>query len=517
MAIGARYNNGAGANAGHVRVFKNVLGEWTQIGSDIDGEAAGDESGYSVSLSSDGTIVAIGAFNNDGTGADAGHVRVFKYDDDKWTQIGSDIDGEAAEDYSGFSVSLSSDGTIVAIGASYNDGTGSYAGHVRIFKYDGDKWTQIGSDIDGEAAFDESGFSVSLSSDGTIVAIGAIYNDGTGIDAGHVRVFKYVSGVWTQIGSDIDGEAEGDRSGESVSLSSDGTIVAIGARNNDGTGFSAGHVRVFNYDGDKWTQIGSDIDGEAAFDDSGYSVSLSSDGTILAIGARSNAGYVRVFKNVSGVWTQIGSDIDGEAEGDYSGFSVSLSSDGTIVAIGAIANDENGFYAGHVRVFKYDGDKWTQNTSSVYNTGPETTVYNTTSDIVYNTGPGTTVYNSLYDIDGEAAGDESGYSVSLSSDGTIMAIGAIKNDGTGSNSGHVRVFKNVSGEWTQIGSDIDGEAEGDYSGISVSLSSDGTIVAIGANLNNGTGADAGHVRVFKNVDKVWTQIGSDIDGEAEGD
>ena len=39
-------------------------------------------------------------------------------------QIGSDIDGEAADDYSGFSVSLSSDGTIVAIGARYNDGNG---------------------------------------------------------------------------------------------------------------------------------------------------------------------------------------------------------------------------------------------------------------------------------------------------------------------------------------------------------------------------------------------------------
>ena len=40
-----------------------------------------------------------------------------------FTQIGSDIDGEAAHDYSGDSVSLSSDGSVVAIGAS---GTVSY-------------------------------------------------------------------------------------------------------------------------------------------------------------------------------------------------------------------------------------------------------------------------------------------------------------------------------------------------------------------------------------------------------
>ena len=49
----------------------------TQIGSDIDGEAAGDYLGRSVSLSSDGTIVAIGASGNDGNGIDSGHVRIY--------------------------------------------------------------------------------------------------------------------------------------------------------------------------------------------------------------------------------------------------------------------------------------------------------------------------------------------------------------------------------------------------------------------------------------------------------
>ena len=53
-------------------------GWWTQVGADIDGEAAGDWSGYSVSLSSDGSTVAIGAIYNDGNGAQAGHVRILK-------------------------------------------------------------------------------------------------------------------------------------------------------------------------------------------------------------------------------------------------------------------------------------------------------------------------------------------------------------------------------------------------------------------------------------------------------
>ena len=64
-----------------------------QLGADIDGEAAGDESGFSVSLSSDGTIVAIGAFGN---GSDAGHVRVYE-----WNPSTSLWDQKAAERHGG--------------------------------------------------------------------------------------------------------------------------------------------------------------------------------------------------------------------------------------------------------------------------------------------------------------------------------------------------------------------------------------------------------------------------------
>jgi Flp pilus assembly pilin Flp len=390
------------------------LGTWTQVGADIDGEALDDESGVSVSLSSDGSTVAIGAYQNDGSGSDAGHVRIYKNISGTWTQVGADIDGEAAGDESGVSVSLSSDGSTVAIGAYQNDGNGSESGHVRVYKYKSSSstWTQVGADIDGEAAGDESGWSVSLSSDGGIVAIGAHYNDGTGSDAGHVRVYENISGTWTQVGADIDGEAAGDYSGISVSLSSDGGIVAIGAHYNGGTSSYAGHVRVYKNISGTWTQVGADIDGEAAGDQSGCSVSLSSDGSTVAIGAysndgpRSESGHVRVYENISGTWTQVGADIDGEAVNDFSGNSVSLSSDGSTVAIGAIAND-----------------------------------------------------------------------------------------GTASLAGHVRVYKNISGTWTQVGADIDGEAGGDYSGSSVSLSSDGSIVAIGAYGNNGSASNAGHVRV----------------------
>ncbi|WP_242130977.1 T9SS type A sorting domain-containing protein [Aestuariivivens marinum] len=220
-----------------------------QIGSDINGEADGDWFGQSVSLSSDGSIVAIEASHNNENGVNSGHVRVYRNDNDVWTQIGSDIDGEAEYDWFGQSVSLSSDGSIVAIGAYGNDNNGSGSGQVCIYKNDNDVWTKIGSDINGEAAGDVSGWSVNLSSDGSIIAIGATgappgFDSGTA--SGYVRIYKNDNNVWTKIGSDINGEiASGDKSGYSVSLSSDGGIIAIGTVGNI-NGTESGHVKVFD-------------------------------------------------------------------------------------------------------------------------------------------------------------------------------------------------------------------------------------------------------------------------------
>ena len=224
------------------------LGDLATASNDIDGEAIDDESGISVSLSSDGSTVAIGAQENDGNGTSAGHVRVYQWNGSTWTQIGDDIDGEESGDNSGNSVSLSSDGTIVAIGALNNDvngeGSGHGHGHVRIYSYNGTTWTRLGQDIDGETTNDRSGYSVSLSSDGTIVAIGTPYNDEeAGTDAGEVNVYHYSSGKWIKLGPDINGEAGNDRSGFSVSLSSDGSVT-IGAIQNDGNG-EGSYVRVF--------------------------------------------------------------------------------------------------------------------------------------------------------------------------------------------------------------------------------------------------------------------------------
>ena len=96
----------------------------------------------------------MGLHRNDGNGSDSGHVRVYQYSSSTWSQLGDDINGEAANDWSGYSVSLSSDGTIVAIGAYRNDGMDLLQDMCVFIVLGMVLWSQLGDDIDGEAAND---------------------------------------------------------------------------------------------------------------------------------------------------------------------------------------------------------------------------------------------------------------------------------------------------------------------------------------------------------------------------
>ena len=164
---------------------------FSQIGADIDGEAANDWSGYSVAMSDDGSRVVIGTAGGP-YGGGAGQVRVYSLTNGVWTQTGADFDGDAVGDALGRSVAMSDDGSRVAIGASENDGAGADAGRVQVYTLTNGVWIQAGANIDGEAAGDNSGWSVAMSGDGSRVAIGAIFNDGAGADAGQVRVYEGV-------------------------------------------------------------------------------------------------------------------------------------------------------------------------------------------------------------------------------------------------------------------------------------------------------------------------------------
>ena len=348
IAIGAIFNEDNSGNInhnkGHVRVYDykipttdewnngNVIkgndttqqsGEyyWTQVGNDIDGESNGDRFGHVVVMSNDGSIIAISSRNHD---SNKGHVRVYDYKiptTDEWNN-GNVIKGNDTTQQSG--------------------------------EY---YWTQIGNDIDGESQNDYSGTSLAMNESGNKIAIGAPYHDS---DKGHVRVYESdTTNGWGQLG-DIDGQAQGDRFGESIAMNSDGTIIVIGSSDKES---SPGFVRVYEYDTTNgWEKVGSDINGTTNGDEFGKSVALDASGSKIVVGAPTMMLVMCVFiieiainTTVEPIgWSKVGSDIIGEASGDKSGISVAMSSDGNRIAIGSAWNDGNGNNSGHARVYNWN-------------------------------------------------------------------------------------------------------------------------------------------------------------------
>lgn len=336
---------------GVVRVYERQSQSWIQKGTDIDGEQAGDYSGYDASLSDDGDRLVVGSYSNDSNGASSGHARVFEFSDGDWVQVGLDIIGERAGDESGRGVSISGDGLIVAVGGYKNDDGGVDSGHVRVFRYLQDltpsptvtaspsetmtpapsvfnqEWSQVGEDIYGERPYDQLGDknTISLSKDGMVVAVGSQLNDDNGSNTGHVRIFRMTNDVWIKTGDDIEGAVGGDNFGCSLSLSANGKRVVIGALNNDDNGSNAGSVEVYEDVLGNWEQLGQTILGEAASDQFGQAVAISGNGKRIAVGAPyndggngSNSGHLRVYEIMDGsMWVQQGRDIDGGGINHY--------------------------------------------------------------------------------------------------------------------------------------------------------------------------------------------------------
>ena len=384
-------------------------------GSQIDGLIAGEYTGFSVSINSDGTIVAIGAYSNDDAYSNAGTTRIYEWNGSDWALKGNQINGLMSDERSGFSVSLNDDGTIIAIGAyrsggRTNDNWYTDEGATRIYQWDGNDWALKGNQINGITEGEYSGYSVSINSDGTIVAIGAYPNDEAYSNAGTTRIYQWDGNDWALKGNQINGLTEGENSGRSVSINSDGTIVAIGAYyyNVGDIGFT-GTTRIYEWDDSDWVLKGNQINGLSR-EFSGNSVSINSYGTIVAIGADrfdEDRGTTYVYEWDGNDWALKGNQIDGLAAGEYSGRSVSINSDGTIVVIGAYSNDGAYTNAGTTRIYEWNGSDWVLKVS----------------------------YN------GVTEGEFSGSSVSINSDGTSVAIGAY---GYNSSTGCVRVYGSTS-------------------------------------------------------------------------
>ena len=346
-----------GLDAGSVKVYQKNNNNWVQLGNEILGTRAEFRLGVSLSLSEDGKILAIGSpLSLNSSFVTEPLVSLYKLDNGVWSQIGNGISGDISNVYQGYSISLSSDGSALAVGSFWDKNTyvdnngdeqnGDNDGNVKVYRIQNDSISQIGNDIKGGES-DSCGFSVSLSSNGNIVALSYP-------DEGYVKVFENNNNSWSQIGSNIvafTSTTESYKKAISVDISNDGTFLVMG---NPSFSDRAGQLKVYQYVNNDWSQFGSDIDG-IALSRLGDSVQISSDGLTVAASGSSNgtSGYTKVFKYINSSWILYREEEINQNDHQYEGRAISLSDDGQSLAVGSSHNqlnsqEDGGFSAGYL-------------------------------------------------------------------------------------------------------------------------------------------------------------------------
>jgi hypothetical protein len=252
----------------------------------------------------------------------------------------------------------------------------------------------------------------------------------------------------------------------SVNINGDGSRIVV---SNQAAASNRGYVYIYEYNGTDWVQLGQTLQGDNTGDRFGSSVSMNDVGNIISIGAivyNSNRGLIRSYQYNGSLWSQIGQDIIGLSINALLGQSVNLDSTGTILVTGA--RGRRSMYA-----YQYNGSSWVQLGSAI-------------------------TKNSIY--------PDFGQETHVNSTGQTIAASSY---GFNSNRGAVTVYRFQSSNWVQLGSDILGEATGDYSGYSLEINADGTIIVIGSIFAS---SSLGQVRVFQYVGNNWVKIGQNIDG-----
>jgi len=372
------------------------------------------------------------------------------------------------------SVSISGDRAIV--GAFANDDAcpsdiNCNSGSAYIFERDsGGSWSEVSKLLASDAADgDNFGFSVSISGDRAIV--GAFNNDDLGGRSGSAYIFERdLSGSWSEVTKLLASDGgDAEQFGDSVSISGDRAIV--GARFADGVITRAGSAYIFERDsGGSWSEVAklSASDGQifALF---GISVSISDDRAI--VGARQHKdvlgqviGSAYIFeRDLSGSWSEVSKLLASDAAaGDIFGDSVSISDDRAIV--GAFGNDDAGAISGSAYIFERDsGGSWSE-------------------------------VSKLLASDA-AAGDQFGFSVSISGDRAIVGADRVSNAGEVT-AGAAYIFERDSGgSWSEVAKLLASDAAaGDHFGFSVSISGDTAIV--GARGDDDAGFESGSAYVF---------------------
>ena len=424
--------------------------------SDYDGDGKADywNLGFSRSDSASGLVLDA---DDDADG----------YGDLRWSQIGEDIDGEASGDQSGGSIDLSADGSVLAVGAWLNagsDGALARAGHVRVYELVGSEWRQKGKDIDGDVFDSNSGSKVKLSDDGSIVASGAPGWDYSTQDSGYLKVYKWIENQWQQLGTDIFEKQEA--GALSFDLSADGLVAAVGV--NRGPKF--GEVRVYEYVTDEWKQVGETIEGDSA-GDRDYQVALSGDGETLAVGGEGydglgdRSGHVRIYHRLDSGWVLKGSELEGAEENALFGAPLALSHDGSTVVVGSGYGVTP---AGRANVYKWHNSRWSQQGQPIMTKS----------------------------LPSASAG-----ALAVSADGSKVLL----NTGVSDDRGTVGLYSWVKNRWLLTGEEIHSEANFETSGLTVAISSTGDRIAVGSPSNDvqGSKSDAGHVRVFSAEDDLF--------------
>jgi len=349
-----------------------------------------DRFGNSVSLSSDGNTLAVGVVDR---GAEnIGGAFVFERIDGRWQQQAFlQAESEVTIVRFGRSILLSDNGDKLVVGAQIRDLTppepggpnGFFipveSGTVFVFERSDGVWQQQASllpqsfeedrTLDGDSTF---GARLSMSADGTLIAVNAIFDNsipnvfnesGFSIrSTGVVYVFETIDNIWQQQALIQASNAESfDMFGSSLSLSANGQILAVGARDessastgidgdmsNNSSGDS-GAVYVFTRNGETWQQQAylkaSNSNTNFEF---GSGVSLNSLGNLLAVSAPGeneipgNSGAIYIFGRDDQFWQQQALI---RAEGLTGSFNsaVSMDAEGSILVVGASEEDTDGF------------------------------------------------------------------------------------------------------------------------------------------------------------------------------
>jgi hypothetical protein len=357
------------------------------------------------------------------------------------------------------------------------------------------------------AANDMDGQRVSISGDGGTIAMGSWWSDKYGYtNNGTTLVYRPVDKVWTQIAESSGGG--NNMSQGSVALSGDGNEFVQGAWQNSSSMGSA-FLQTWNTDHYDWVALAG---GSSAGDMLGGCVAISGDGAVAAvgaIGASSGKGEVKIFVNSSG-WTEKQTITASDAAADDNfGSSISISQDGGFIVVGAPGWNNGGIVdAGAVYIFKKSASAWSWGSSNHETQKITTTISGTNGQFgvavaispdasviaanVYGTGINgmaviITMNSTLgtweehWDASPSGGFGGSPISVALSQDGSVLAVGVASYGTTLANQGAVFVFYGKNGVWsckqTLTAKDA---ASGDVLGTSVSMSADGTIIVAGA-------------------------------------